>query len=288
MLYAAMLSIGARYSTYVCDRQATEKLHKTRTNWLDHRDPSNLSSSDRFCDIQNIFLVELFTRCCAQRCAMTLSSRFVKMHEKLVGMHGLHPSAILGPTSLVPIPEGQVQNLSMQWVDLSEKQHLLPSYYVLHSRQSTLLARDHEPSLLLPSHDLPFTAHRPIWDVTSPHKWIVAVQQHQDGAKTVPEALNGSNAGRYDSFQSTVLIAAPCTHSTGSASRANRDIENILHVSPPNLCQSWTVRLTQIVPMRALLAVSSEAWMPGTKVALGPVSSALRAELQTWIGQLWS
>ncbi len=43
----------------------------------------NRTSCDRLCDSQAIFLVEVFSQYCAQRCSKTLSPQFELMHKKV-------------------------------------------------------------------------------------------------------------------------------------------------------------------------------------------------------------
>ncbi|KAF9697703.1 hypothetical protein EKO04_004048 [Ascochyta lentis] len=288
MLYAAMIAIGAYHSNDVYGKQVAAELHKTCIKLLDKRDRLNLTRWDRLCDNQAVFLVEVFAQYFAQRCAKRLAPRFMAMYKKLVGVRSIHPSAILGLTSLAPGPEDKVRDRWIQWAELSTRQHLLLSCYVLECQQFTLLARDREPSLEVPSHDLPFPAHRSLWDATSPRKWIVVAQQNPNSPTTVSEASNSPYVGKYDPFQSTVLIAAHYAGFSGPAYPIDADVEKALDGSPPTILQLRTAKLIQLVPIRALLAVSGETWVFGTKVTSEPEFTALRVTLQTWIGQLWS
>ncbi|UPX20079.1 uncharacterized protein EKO05_0010324 [Ascochyta rabiei] len=288
MLYAAMIAIGAQHSNNVCDRQVAAKLHKTCVKLLDNRDRSNSTRYDRLCDYQTIFLVEVFAQYCAQRCAKTLSPRFMTMYKKLLEIRSLHPSTILGLTSLVPTPADKVQDRWTQWAELSARQHLILSCHILEYQQFMLLARDCGLSLQIGGNDLPFPAHRSLWDATSPHIWIIATRQHLDSPATVLEALSNPVFGRYDTFRSAVLIVARYTPCSASTSGTDSDIESILDDSPPTIFRLQSAKLARLVPMRALLAVSGEAWILGQKVTSEPEFSALRITLQAWVEQLWS
>lgn len=105
---------------------------------------------------------------------------------------------------------------------------------------------------------------------------------------TIIEALGGKMNRRCSSFQSTVLIATRYNPSSKSAFYGTADIENHFDQTPTTRHQLLTAKLAQLLPTRALLAVSGEAWVLGTKVTSKPEFSTLETTLQAWVGQLWS
>ncbi|KAH6621959.1 hypothetical protein C7974DRAFT_338811 [Boeremia exigua] len=303
MLYAAMIAIDLQYSNDAGQRQRAWELHKCCTRLLLQREQLNRTGCDRLCDSQAIFLVEVFAQYCAQRCPKTLTSRFELMYEKvlqhgpiscdssltslkLAGIRTISPSTIFGLQLLAP--EDNVNDRWIQWAKLSARQHLLLSCFVLESQQSTLIARDRELSLHTMSDVLPFPVCDSLWGATTASEWISVAREQSNMPLTVHEAVQLPTGEHYNVFQSAVLIAAYKEYADGSAASLSTISKHLSQSSTTQL-QLLTTKLTQILPMRTLLAVSGESYVLGTKAtSTAEEFSVLRSTLSVWIGQVWS
>jgi hypothetical protein len=126
-----------------------------------------------------------------------------------------------------------------------------------------------------------------LWNAKNSHDWAIIAQQQDCAPTTILEALKAQSLERYDSFQSTVLIASHYDCSSGSMSRVDASIDRFLDNSATTQYQLSLAKLAQLVPTRALLAVLGETWVLGTKISQEEFS-ALKRTLQAWISQLWS
>lgn len=177
----------------------------------------------------------------------------------------------------------------LQWVNSSTTKHLLLSCYILECQQGTVLARSREASLIRTSgENLPFPAHRSLWDARDPQGWLVCSQKHTLTPSYVFEALHAPIGRRYDPFQSSVLIAVYHNPLESSAAHLDGGIDDLVSLSPETQHQLFSAKLAQMIPARALIAVSGEGWILGTKVTLPLELEALKEKLRTWTTELWS
>jgi hypothetical protein len=190
----------------------------------------------------------------------------------------------------------QPENITLDrwaaWIRLSTQQRLFLSCYILESQQATLLAQ--EPKLSLSrefGEELPFPGHASAWEATSLFTWATATQQHSSLPRYVYEvSYDSSTVGHCDYFQSAVLIAAHYNHFGGVAhglAPPAVDLDHLHSGCPTTRYRLLTAKLLQLVPLRALLAVSGETWILSEKVATQSTFSALRTTLQAWLNQLW-
>lgn len=266
----------------------------------------SLVGCDRLCDLQAMFLVEVFAQYCAQRCFKTLSPRFDSMlekvidsppisfesspdmHAQLLSIRGVSPAVIYNVPSPSSMPEDSIEDCWVQWAKASARQHLLLSCFILEAQQYTLLARDRESTLQTMSDSLPFPINESWWGAETASEWSLIAQDQRGMPTTTCEALQPQLRGRYDTFQSAVLIAAQYGNSNSFGFNSGMAIEGLLSNSWTIQLQLLTTKLAQLLPMRALLAVSGETWIFGTKLTSEDECSALRSSLRTWLDQLWS
>ncbi|KAJ4308464.1 hypothetical protein N0V94_009343, partial [Neodidymelliopsis sp. IMI 364377] len=246
----------------------------------------NMIGCDRLCDYQAVFLVEVFAQYRALRFPKTLSTSFIAMYKKLEALPTFAPSTIFELTCFASTHDDDAQARWTQWVRTSTKQHLLLSCYVLEYQRAALLVRNPEPSLRTRISDLPFPAHSSLWNATTASDWAVTARRFSDMPRVLSEVWSHSSTERYDAFQSSVLIAF--NYSQLGASRLDSRIEHLLQTSPTTQHQLMTAKLAQLVPMRALLAVSGESWILDTKVNPPAEFFTLKNTLQAWNNQLWS
>ena len=190
--------------------------------------------------------------------------------------------------SLASLPEESLEDRWAQWAKASARQHLLLSCFILEAQQYTLLARDRESILQIMSDNLPFPINESWWGAETASEWSLIAQDQCGMPTTTCEALQPQHRGRYDTFQSAVLIAAQYGNSNSFGFSSGMAIEDLLSNSWTTQLQHLTTKLAQLLPMRALLAVSGETWIFGTKLTSEDECSALNSTLRTWLDQLWS
>lgn len=181
----------------------------------------------------------------------------------------------------------------LQWVELASWQRLLASCYILESQQATLLARKSVPSLFAETGmDLPLPVHTSVWDAMTLNAWAMAAEQHAPSPQYVFEVTPRSMLIPCDSFQSSVLIAAYYSCSDASspylAVPPIEDVDQVLDQSFNTNMKLLTAKLLQVIPIRALLAVSGETWILSEKVSSPQEFTAFKTTLRTWVSQLWS
>lgn len=199
----------------------------------------------------------------------------------------MHPSAVRGLLPFISTMETDVQDRWAQWAELAARQHLLVSCCILDLQQITLFARDAELLPQISIEDLPFPTKRSLWDATCSDQWFDLAQQLSTMPGTIIEASNCEVTGNYEDFQAAVLIATHYARFNGHEFYLSADIDHLLTKSPKIEHQFLTAKLVRLVPVRALLAVSGEAWVLGTKITSQPQYIALRLSLQTWLSRLW-
>ncbi|KAF1941108.1 hypothetical protein EJ02DRAFT_512628 [Clathrospora elynae] len=292
MLHAAMIAVGGQYSDDTSVKRKSRILHDRCIKLLERRDQETMAEPDRLCDFQAIFLIEVLSQYRARRAAKVLSSRFDKVYHRAVENFQHVTSQIHDLASLVKLENATMERW-IHWIDFATWQRLLLSCHVLEFQQPLLLAREPLPSLIQDTgFDLPFPGHTSLWDAKSPTEWALAAQQHLHSPRYVHEVNSNSAMIFFDTFQSSVLLAAHYNcHETSSpyiSSPSVLDIEHLFDTSPVTARMLLTAKLVQVTPLRALLAVAGETWILSEKVASAQVFTALKITLRTWLAQLWS
>lgn len=169
------------------------------------------------------------------------------------------------------------------------KQRVLLACYVLEFQQCALLARDRNSSISgLLRDGLPFPSHQSVWEATNALEWSAIAQRYFLMPRRVSEAIDDQMAGLYDSFQSSVLIAAHYSPSAVTTLDVGSSIERLVDESPATRQTLLCAKLGHVTPVRALLAVSGESWVLDTKITSQPEFAALQGTLQASMNQLWS
>jgi hypothetical protein len=132
--------------------------------------------------------------------------------------------------------------------------------------------------------ELPFPGHASAWEATSLSEWAAATQQHSALPRYVYEVSYDSSAvGHCDVFQSSVLVAAHYNHFGGVTHPPVLDLDHFHNGCPATRYRLLTAKLLQLVPLRALLAVSGETWILSEKVPSESAFAALKVTLQAWL-----
>jgi hypothetical protein len=268
-----------------------------------------MTEPDRLCDFQAMFIIEVFSQYRARRAAKVLSSRFDKVYHKveLASMNDINSSLQFQAVKDFRRVTSQIDELMSslkqfgnstpdrwaRWVELGTWQRLLLSCYILESQQPLLLGREALPSLIQDTDfDLPFPAHTSLWDATTSDEWALAAQQHCDTPTYVYEATSESMVASFDTFQSSVILAAHYNRHESStpylSTPAVLEVEHLLDPNPDTMRTFLTAKLVQVTPLRALLAVAGESWILSEKVATPQAFTAFKTTLRAWLAQLWS
>lgn len=324
MLHAAMIAIGGQYSDDASSKRKSRILHDRCMRLLDkvkvlrcarlkpadtaQRELDVITESERVCDWQALFLVEVMSQYRARRAAMTLSSRFETLYQKVLfrllkfrsssnsdqlsNSFREVTSNIVDNVAALVRPENATYARWTQWIELSTQQRLLLCCYILEYQQATLLARNSlRSSISYQGLDLPLPAHSELWDATTPSDWAMAAQQNPSPLTFVfqvtPDAMQ-----TFDAFQSSLIIAAYYNHfnnPTPYLAPANfPHIDHLLDNSAVTKHQLLTAKLLQVVPIRALLAVSGESWILCEKTSSPQIYASYKTTLRSWISGLWT
>ncbi|KAL1610089.1 hypothetical protein SLS60_001754 [Paraconiothyrium brasiliense] len=292
MLHAAMIAIGGQYSDDASVKRKSRILHDRCMKLLDKRDLDVMTEAERVCDSQALFLIEVMSQYRARRAAKALSSRFETLYQKLCEGSRDVTSNIVDNVSALVQPENATYERWAQWIELSTQQRLLLCCYILEYQQATLLARDSlQSSINCSGFNLPLPAHSELWDATTSFDWAMAAQQNPHQLTYVfqvtPDAMQ-----TFDTFQSSLIIAAHYNHfnnPTPYLAPANfQHIEHLLDNSSVTKHQLLTAKLLQVVPIRALLAISGESWILSEKVPSPQSFASYKTTLRTWINGLWT
>ncbi|KAF2273075.1 uncharacterized protein EI97DRAFT_461334 [Westerdykella ornata] len=308
MLRAAMIAIGAQYSSEPSAKRRARILHDRCLKLLDKRDVE-LYDPDRPCDHQAVFLIEVFSQYRARRTAKTLSPRFQRLYQRVgLSLSTAKSQLTKGKlsqdarattsklaetlTSLGHRPDADYESWQ-QWIDLATQQRLFLCCYILEYQQAVLLARPPQPSMIaLTGYDLPLPCHFSLWEAETPLDWAMAAQQYAHLPTHVFEIVADVNFEPLDHFQSLLLIAAYHNHFNDPAvyrsPRTLPGIDHLVESSPATKHALLTAQLLQVIPVRALLAVSGESWILSEKVPSPAMFQSLRSTLRVWLAGLWA
>lgn len=286
-----MIALGGQYSDDTSVRRESSLLHDRCMKVLEKRDQEQhlMAQPDRLCDYQAMFLIEVHSQYRARRAARSLSSRFEKVYRKSAEDFRLITSQMIDSVAHL---EDAILERWDRWCELATWQNLLLSCYILESQQALLLAREPSPSLFHGTGlDLPFPGSSSLWTATNPTEWAGAVHQNPHLIQYVYEVTADSVVAPFDSFQSSLLLAAHYNHFDSPApyisSPLTLDFEHLLDTSPTTTQKLLTAKLVQVTPIRALLAVAGKSWILSEKLPSIQAFSAMKTTLRTWIAQLW-
>ncbi|GME33278.1 Zinc finger C2H2-type protein [Neofusicoccum parvum] len=250
---AAMLAVGAQYSSVVGARAESRALHEKCLKALAKREHEGLPINARICDMQAVFLIELLSQFRGKRASNSLSATFKGMFRSLAADHTAHPTASVD--SLVPLPPHSDNiTLSRQWtawVSASEKTRLLTACAILEAQANTLLARPDADSTV-PGLSLPAPAPLTAWNA---HQW--AWREMLPRLSSLSLRTAGASAAAdgetLDEFQAAQAVWTHGSYDDALSSRATR---LAIH----------GIRLASSTPLRALLAVAGETWVFSEKI----------------------
>jgi hypothetical protein len=181
-----------------------------------------------------------------------------------------------------------------EWIRVGIKQRLFISCFILESQQGTLLARK-LTSTVISGHDLPIPAPSLVWSAESAFQWTCTLQQNPQSISYVMEVSNRSSSSlafkSLDAFQSALIISA--THHNIDSSDQYSDQPNAATLSQildPSTQTSLLLeihRLSEVAPIREILAVSGESWILNEKVSSKDVFESHKDTVKRWTSSFW-
>ncbi|KAF2204300.1 hypothetical protein GQ43DRAFT_182554 [Delitschia confertaspora ATCC 74209] len=294
MLRAAMIAVGAQYSSDSCAKRRSRILLNQCIKLLEMRDMEPSVETPRLCDYQAVFLVEVLWQFRALRAAKVPSKRFEEMYIKFAQEYSrTNTSGIVDSIiTLDPYDDAVFQAWST-WVSLSSQQRLLQCCYILEYQQATLLARpSHESLIQIAGFELPFPAPMALWDATTSTDWAIGMTQYGHLPSYLGEITSSLNPNPLDHFQSCLLIASHYNHFCNPASYLSApslaNIDHLVEDSPITRHHLLVAKLLHVTPIRALLSVAGETWILWEKVTSMSDFSGFERILKVWVNGLWS
>ncbi|KAL5118759.1 hypothetical protein ACEQ8H_003262 [Pleosporales sp. CAS-2024a] len=293
LLRAAMIAVGAQYSTDTSTKHRARKLHDLCLKVLEIRKQKPMAEADCLADYQAIFLIEVLSQYRSRRAAKKLSSPFKMLYDKAMQECNRTMPQL---NNIILSLEQKVKATHEDWTlwsELAVWQRLLASCYILESEQAILLARHPRPSQCRqPGADLPFPVNASVWNANTLDEWDMALRQNHTALQYVDEARPGSVLALCDNFQSSLLIAVHYNKFEMTSPYVNApvigDMDDMLDMSFATRLRLLISRLVQVTPIRALLAVSGDSWILSEKVSSPQTQVAFTTELRTWLKHIWS
>ncbi|EKG11969.1 Zinc finger C2H2-type protein [Macrophomina phaseolina MS6] len=260
---AAMMAMGAQYSSVVGARAESRMLHERCLKALAKREHEGLPTNARICDMQAVFLIEILSQFRGKRASNSLSATFQGMFRSLAADHSSHPTVSVD--SLVPLPPHSDDiPLSRQWtawIAASEKIRLLTACAILEAQVNTLLVRQ-VAETTVSGLSLPRPAPLAAWDAPQ-WTWRGMLPRLSDLSlrKSGQQAAVASADGEIlDEFQ-----AAQAIWMHNGPDDADDSLDSNISSKATRLAIHG-IRLASSTPLRALLAVAGETWVFSEKV----------------------
>ncbi|KAK0660668.1 Krueppel-like factor 15 [Lasiodiplodia hormozganensis] len=280
---AAMIAVGAQYSSVVGARAESRALHEKCLKALAKREHVRLPTDARICDMQAVFLVELLSQFRGKRASNSLSATFQGMFRKLAADHASHPTASVD--SLVPLPpHSDDLTLSRQWtawIGASEKTRLLTACAILEAQATTLLIRQVADSTV-PGLRLPTPAPLSAWDATqwAWRKMLPQLSSLFPKKAGAPSAAGPTDGKCHDEFQAAQAV---WTHTSRDGALGRLDSCNTCSMAVRLSIHG--IRIASSTPLRALLAVAGETWVFSEKVR-SDEHAAAKDTVKQWTSSL--
>ncbi|KAL1582813.1 hypothetical protein WHR41_08675 [Cladosporium halotolerans] len=285
LLRAAMLTWGAHstgrqvdlFNACVLHRRCLKVLKKRTINgWHTHR----------VCDVQAIFLLELFAVFRSRRPPFQLSAYFLDAYVTMAReCDGLLTEMVHASTQ----PMNTLYGFPSISYDHESKQRLLAACYVLDILHATLFGRQRAeiPDVTPASLILPQPLHT--WDqqpAQHPYPYSTTIDtQHFTPQPTLQQASPASFSGsltsptqHHDTFTSLLLLVYASTNAPNNQAPPSHP-----QTSNPSLAlTTHLLSLATLVPVRALLATAGESWALAEKLPSRAAYAAAQASLRSW------
>jgi hypothetical protein len=308
LLKAAMLALGAHMLRNSTDMGNARIIHERCTKVLKKRNINNWHTY-RVCDIQAIFLVELYSIYRSRRPPLQFSKNFEDIYRSLAcdqealnpdtGM-SIHDSPIAthGATPAEALDEYGLSGL--RTVNRRCKQQLLLSCYTLDQQHAMLFGRQRTRCMgqLLPT-NLPWPKPRAYWDALPEEQTEMDFQQQISGTPAYLQVIEAMSAVSLlkapanlvnDAFQSQLVLAC-LTDPSENAQICGFDLDSQVVTAPllaaieqsPRMKMAFhTFMLCRHTPVRDLLAVAGESWVMAEKLSSQSDYTASQIAARNW------
>lgn len=277
LLKAAILALGAQACDNAQDRRTARVIHERCVKVLQKR-TLNEWHSFRACDMQAVFLVEIYSIFKSRRPPFQLSSSFELMYKHLIKDPSTSDPTYLGGLIMHngnTQGDGYADDFSGIFaLDTVYKRRLLGACYVLDSQHALLFGRQRSTYLPGSSLDLPMPEAQCSWDIF-PYETLNA----KSTFTPISEELDRVDlqTREYDAFRSALLMLATSdanAYSAGFPQIANAGekgisaaLQPMMERFPRTQMAYHTFEMCKNTPIRALLAVAGETWVMGEKLS---------------------
>ncbi|KAI9684433.1 MAG: hypothetical protein M1829_002243 [Trizodia sp. TS-e1964] len=282
LLLASMVAIGAQYSKDNSARRRASEIHQSVKKSLGERCPITNTSS--ITDIQAVLLTEAFAMFRSEKkSTQKPPGIFRNIYLNLVSNsqdNSLEPFNVYFD---VPFKTGW-----SRWIEGETRRRLLLAAFQLDVQQSTLfeqpVVKGDVGNLLLP-------CPQDLWVLDSPDEWgsIIKKLNRTSMADILANIQSvGSPNHQLDTFSTSVFLAWIVSQKS-SLTRFSLDnaLNSMGHTLSHSLdCSSrisyhasmWLTR----TPIRSLLAVAGESWVPGEKLSAAADFDSTKSHLRKW------
>ncbi|KAF2138592.1 uncharacterized protein K452DRAFT_88781 [Aplosporella prunicola CBS 121167] len=266
---AAMLAVGAQYSDVAGSKAQSRILHERCLKALAKRENEGVTS-DRPCDMQAVFLIEVLSLFCGKRAQTGLSTAFQSMYRSLSAEHNARRTrAFNSPTDW------------QQWIHTSARTRLLTACFILDSQQQLLLLRN-SPIIPIPQ-DVPAPEPLSTWDAGS-WAWNEQINASHNAfaqTETAQQSPDGFES-LYELFMQRIRTDEDATVTPTAASGSHRpSISEFLAESKGTTLVRHGIQIAETAPLHALLAVAGETWVFDEKLTAERHAAAKRT-LRDW------
>ena len=304
LLRAAMLALGAQMLQNGIDQNNARVIHDRCTKVLKRR-TVNGSHTFRVCDMQAIFLTEVYAIFKARRPLLQLSNPFLEMYSCLANNHeALSEDTLreMGEAALYLDYEGPGSFDSGSHTDCAIKcrQRLLLACYILDQEHAAFFGRQRAACLAVPPLRLPFPRSQTFWDSTPKQQAEMVYRRVQCTQlpyyDQVFQAMRWTargverNGEVFDAFRSSLMLACiadPGNDVEGLGCMVEDEegepaITRALEQSPSTRMSYHLHMLCKNTPVRELLSVAGESWCMAGKLSSQSEYSTAQAIALDW------
>ncbi|KAF2458656.1 fungal-specific transcription factor domain-containing protein [Lineolata rhizophorae] len=282
LLRAAMMVIGAQYSEDRSAKETVRPLHDACVKMIGMRDKAS-SRPLRTCDKQATLLVEYYSQFRGKRATRGLSKAFVDVYTSL-----LQDDEVTSPHTLDTLEDpAQGEHRWQEWVEIATKHRLFQACITLDCQQSALLGRV-RPMPDIDFLNLPLSSSAALWEASSLEQWISLKSQTGGRPSTVSDAYEAFSSHHIpshytlDAFQSRFLISALYFAGVADQKLVFWPYSQVIDESSCVQLPYHAAMLARNTPIRSLLGVTGESWIPSERLARDKYTEA-KLELRVWV-----
>lgn len=259
-------------------------------------------SRSRLCDLQAVFLHEVFSVFCSRRPCSRFSQRFEDLltgvcvpfrleyvvqtdRKKLLSdrdnLYYVSPMVTLAELHTA-MPTYEAEHLRFRWLELEPKRRLLLACYMLETQQKTMFGT-HRP---VSDMSLPGPCSQALWEAYTADEWQALCNNEPRESHSLSEILSDAQrgaSGHLDSFTSHLAIAFSA-HAAYFGAYGNGAGDARYPLAQTAQCDfnEAAAQLACSAPVQELLSVSGETFALGQKLATEEQFEAAVQETRAW------